>query len=59
MVEIKHFKIFALSRGDVAMTGPVMWIAGMLRKIDWGFYGMLQIRILIQIVFDLKILQNI
>jgi hypothetical protein len=39
MVETKHFKFFALSRGDVAMTGPVMWIAGMLRKLIEAFLG--------------------
>jgi hypothetical protein len=30
---------FALSRGDVAMTGPVMWIPHMLRELVDAFLG--------------------
>jgi hypothetical protein len=33
MIEINYFNFFALSSGDVAMTGQLRWIARMLREL--------------------------
>jgi hypothetical protein len=34
MTEINHFKFFAFFSGDVVMTGQLIWIAHMLRKLS-------------------------